>query len=356
MPEQIDEEWVTMLGLEALGVAESEEGLGSEAAIAASLRRAASFGAPMARQRLIGTVFTAAADFVSDRDGLRDRIGEVLDRLIDHGDLLEVRKSGPGKRRSILLRQPAFVASGEIYFPLGVRPDGAPILSDGEVGAGLIHQGAVRVIRPGRPGVRQVLLDAGLQEVSIEQWVGAPAEIAADDLVGLYRSRLAEAPESGEIEGIEILDPESDRAYYRGRFRYPSPDQGGIYLARRPQQFGSNRWCFAEFQHGKTRKVIDLPLMGGLGRPTDEAWRLQAAIDLVAGHPQFARVGDRADGEATISFFGPLPAWARKRLDLLGRTVERSRGALFAYRLGDRDLAVESEFLLSRLWLRIDAG
>jgi hypothetical protein len=81
MPEQIDEEWVTLLGLEALQAPETDEGLGSEAAIACSLRRAASFGAPITRQRLARDVFAATTAYVSDNGDLRARIGEVLDRL-----------------------------------------------------------------------------------------------------------------------------------------------------------------------------------------------------------------------------------------------------------------------------------
>jgi hypothetical protein len=358
MPEQIDGEWVTLLGLEALQAPETDEGLGSEAAIACSLRRAASFGAPIARQSLIGSVLTAIADYVADHDELRTRIGDVLDRLLDHGDLLEVSKSdlGLGPRRIILLRPPAFVSSSGAYFLLGVRPDGVPILTDEEVTGDFVHHGPIRTIHPRYEGIHNVLRDAGLQEVSIEQWVSAPPEISAADLLSQYYARLMESPDSREIEGIEILDPDSDRGYYRGRFRHPSKDESGCFVSRRPQQFGPSRWCFAEFEHGTTRKVIDLPLMGVLGRPTDEAWRLQSAIDLLAGHPQLARVGDRADGQVSISFFGPLPSWAQKRLDLLGRSVEGFRGALFSYRLGVGDLATESEFLSSRLWLQIEGA
>jgi hypothetical protein len=353
MPEQIDGEWVTLLGLEALQAPETDEGLGSEAAIACSLRRAASFGAPIARQDLIGSVLTAIADYVADHDELRTRIGEVLDRLLDHGDLLEGSKSASRPGRIILLRPPAFVSSTEAYFLLGVRPDGAPIIADEKATGDLVHRGPIRMIQPIQEGIHDVLLDEGFQEVSIEQWVSAPAETSAADLLGQYRARLAESPDSGEIEGIEILDPASDRSFYRGRFRHPSKDESGCFVSRRPQQFGSSRWCFAEFEDGTTRKVIDLPLMEGFGRPADEAWRLQAAIDRLAGHPQFARVGDRADGEVSISFFGPLPSWAQKRLNLLGRSDEGCRGALFSYRLGDGDLAIESEFLSSRLWLKV---
>jgi hypothetical protein len=209
------------------------------------------------------------------------------------------------------------------------------------------------MINSKREGTFDVLLDEGLQELSIEQWVSAPPVVSATDLLSQYRTRLVESRDSGEIEGIEILDPASDRSYYRGRFRHPSEDQSGCFVSRRPQQFGSSRWCFAEFEHGATLKVIDLPVMGGVSRPTDEAWRLQAAIDQLAGDPQFARIGDQSNGQVTISFFGPLPSWARKRLDLLGESVHGLPAALFSYRLGDGDLAIESEFLSSRLWLKI---
>lgn len=353
-PEQIDSEWVAMLALEALEVPESEDGLASDAAIASALRRAASFDAPTARQRLIGGVVAAVAPFIADRERLKVRVGDVLDRLLAHGDLLEVRKSELGTRRHILLRPPAFVMAGEVCFLLGVRPDGAPILADGDASTDLVNEGAIRKIRSRHGGIRELLIDAELQEIPIEQWIEAPPEIAAGELIGMFQGQLAEAPDSGGIEGIEILDPESNRDFYRGRFRAPTTGEVGIFVSKRPQQFGPSRWCIAEFEHGQTRKVIDLPLMGGLGRPTDEAWRLQAAIDRAAGHPQFARISDQADGKASLSFFGPLPSWARKRLDLLGAAVKGSPGALFAYRLDDAALAAESDFLSSRLWLRIE--
>jgi hypothetical protein len=354
--EQIDGERVTMLALETLGVPESEDGLASDSAIASALRRAASFEAPIARQRLVGSVVSAVAAFVPSPEALRAQVNDVLDRVIGHGDLLEVTKSELGTGRLILLRPPAFVASTNVCFPLGVRPDGAPILTDLEISGELAHEGAIRAIRTRPDEVRQILVGAGLQEVSIEQWIGAPAEIAAGELIGRYKARLAEASKVGEIEGIEILDPESDRSFYRGRFRSPSASDTGVFVSRRPQQFGPSRWCFAEIEHGLTRKVIDLPLMGGLGRPIDEAWRLQAAIDRVAGHPQLARVSDRADGEASLDFFGPIPSWARKRLDLVGASVKASKRALFSCRLADSALAAEAEFLASWLWLQIDGG
>lgn len=356
MAEQIDAEWVTMLALETLGVPESQDGLASDSAIASALRRAASFEAPIARQRLVGSVVSAVSAFVPNPEGLRAQVSGVLDRVVDHGDLLEVTRADLGAGRHILLRPPAFVASTNVCFPLGVRPDGAPILTDLDFSGELVHEGAIRAIRTQPDGIRQTLTDAGLQEVSIEQWVGAPAEIAAGELIGLYKARLAEAAKVGEIEGIEILDPESDRSFYLGRFRAPSASDTGVFVSKRPQQFGPSRWCFAEIEDGLTRKVIDLPVMGGLGRPTDEAWRLQAAVDRVAGHPQFARVSGRANGQASLNFFGPIPSWARKRLDLVGVSVDASKGALFSYRFADSALAAESEFLAAWLWLQIEGG
>ncbi len=354
LPEKIDIQQVTQLGLEALGVPESEDGLSSDAAIASALRRAASFGSPIARPRLVRSVVAVVAGHDADREDLKAWVNELLDRLLDHGDLLEISKSELGPRRHIVLRPPAFVIHEDTCFLLGVRPDGAPLLADEKLDSEVVHAGAIRTIRPCQDGVRQALIDAGLQEVSIEQWISAPREISASDLIEIYRARLAESPDVGEVEGVEILDPKSDRSFYRGRFRCPTNSEAGFFVTRRPQQFGPSRWCFAEFEHGQTQKVIDFPVVERFGMPTDEVWRLQAAIDWTEGHPQFARVTDRAKGEALLSFFAPLPSWARKRLDLVGGAVHGARSALFSYRLDDGALAAESEFLSSHLWLQVE--
>jgi hypothetical protein len=341
-----------MLGLEGLDLPDSEENLGAEEALAAALRRAASFRAPIPRRPLIGEVSTAIAPYLHEDGSLRDRVRGMLDRLIDHGDLLEARKEDSGTRRIVLLRPPAFVEAGDTYFLIGVRPDGAPILT-ADLEGRLARRGAVRMLRPASDETSQELLDAGLQKVSVDQWVGAPAPLPAPEFLAIYRARLAESPAVGEIEGLEILDPDSDIRFYKGRFRHPSAKDTGFYVARRPQQFGPSRWCLAELHHGDCEKVIDLSAMAGLGRPTDEAWRLQAAIDSALSHPQVARV-EGGPGERKISFFGPLPAWARKRVDLLGQQTDRSRGALFTYSATDADLTSLGDFLVESLWLRIE--
>ena len=75
------------------------------------------------------------------------------------------------------------------------------------------------------------------------------------------------------------------------------------------------------------------------------------AMDVVRGNPQRYRI-DRADtAEATVlTFFSPLPGWARRRLDILGELVAPRHG-LFAYRLPINELAEERRFLETRLWL-----
>lgn len=351
-PEQIDGEWVTMLGLEGLDLPDAEDGLGSDAAVATALRRAASFRAPIPRRALIGEVTSAIKPYLTDAEGVGDQVREMLDRLIDHGDLLEVRKGDSGTPRTVLLRPPAFVEAGDTYFLIGVRPDGAAILP-GESDGRVAKRGAVRTLGQVSDETSQELFDAGLQPVSVAQWIGAPAPLEAAEFVSEYRSRLADSPEVGQVDGLEIIGQGSDTRFYKGRFRHPSTKDSGLYVARRPQQFGPGRWCVAELQHGDCEKVIDFPSMAGLGRPTDEAWRLQAAIDFTAGHPQVARVEGDPD-ERKISFFGPLPSWARKRVDLLGEESDRSRGALFTYDVANADFTSLGDFLNETLWLRIE--
>jgi hypothetical protein len=349
-PIQIDAGRARVMLQEALLLADETPDLQGDAVLAATLRRAASFSSPAGRSALVGEVVAAIGALLGDRDQLRDRVTGVLDRLLDHGDLLELAKAEAGQGRRILLRPPAYVETASSYLLLGVRPEGAPIidlLSD----RGRIEEGVVRRIDGKSETIREALEDAGLQALTAEAWAGAPSEVAPEDLLAEIRAALLAAGPVGKIEGLRVIDPESKLRFYKGRFREPIPRDSGMFVARRPQAFGPERWCIASISAGVLEKLIDFPIMGGLERPGDEALRAQAAIDTVKGHPQHLGVRDREGGKTSLDFFAPLPSWATRRLDSLGGQVEQGPGALFSYRLGDGEAHAETRFLASYLWL-----
>jgi len=350
MPTQIDRRQARVLLREGLLLAGDDPDLRDEVVLAAALRRAASFSSPVGRSALVGEVTAAIGALLDDRDDLRERVAGVLDRLLDQGDLLEFAKAEAGQDRRVLLRPPAYVETASSYLLLGVRPEGAPIL-DLLSEQGLIEEGIPRRI-DGRSGeARGALEDAGFQALTLEAWVGAPPQVAAEVLLAEIRSALLEAGPVGEIPGLRIIDPATRVRFYKGRFREPTMGDSGIFVARRPQAFGPERWCVASISAGVPEKLIDFPIMGGLERPGDEALRAQAAIDEMRGHPQPLELRQGRDGKTSLDFFAPLPGWASRRLEALGTQVEHGPGALFTYRLGDEEAQAEARFLASRLWL-----
>jgi hypothetical protein len=126
-------------------------------------------------------------------------------------------------------------------------------------------------------------------------------------------------------------------------------------MVRRPRAYGADLWCFARLTNGSITQLIDLPLLGSLVPASDEAWRLQAAIDAVAGHPQRVRVRGGTDAEtAVLDFFSPLPSWAQRSLDVVGMPLLRGRGALFSFVLPANEVEQELQFLADMLWISTD--
>jgi len=103
---------------------------------------------------------------------------------------------------------------------------------------------------------------------------------------------------------------------------------------------------------GEVIRLIDLPLESPLARGADEAWRLQAAMDSLAGQPQSVRVAaSQRAGRAIVNFFSPVPSWAQRRLDIVGTPLLRSKGALLSYALPEQELDEELAALARTMWI-----
>lgn len=326
----------------------------SAEALAGSIRRAASFLCPTTPSDLIRAVQDAVVRLPGAPEGLRDHLEALLGALVAYGDLLELQLETDGQnRRHLYLGAPSFVPrSSGVCLLIGVRPDGAPLLSD-DVMPAVAHDGHVRVLTlGGDESAVGTLTNEGLLPVAIEQWLHAPRPATARELLEFYDVRLSAAGPGGEIESPRVLDPTTKPTYYSGRWRPLKRSDSGRFVARRPQAFGAELWCYMEVNDGEPRRLVDLPVESALARGADEAWRLQAAIDSLAARPQSVRVSASARREwSVLDLFSPLPSWAQRRLDILGTPLLRPKGALFSYALPSEELTEELAALNESMWI-----
>lgn len=343
-PEQASESALRALGLSDAGI-----DLFSTESLAASLRRAASFLCPATPGGIIRSVLEVLEGLPGYSDETKVQLEALLETLVGYGDLLELPAEDPdsiGLR--IYLGPPSFVrrTSGSCLL-IGVRPDGAQLVGD-ELAALIEYEGHARTV-PSSDVLDEAIAASGLTQLSSEQWLQAPRPATASELIGEYESRLRVAGPSGDIADPRILDPSTPVTYYRGRWRSPKPTDARTFVARRPQAFGADLWCFAEVAGGHITQLIDLPVFGPLIPGADEAWRLQAAIDAASGRPQQVRV-QIGPTTTRLDFFSPLPSWAQRRLDVVGIPLLRERGSLFSYSLPTIEVEEELRFLADMLW------
>jgi hypothetical protein len=347
-PQQLSAGTVEVLGLSDRVALDSTE------ALAASLRRGASFLCPTTPRALVASVSEALLGLPEFADGpAGPKLLGVLDSLLANGDLIEAPLDDTGgSRRHLFLGSPSFIRREGGFLLTGVRPDGAPLL-DGDLFALVEPRGYAQLIRTEQPDqLEKQLLTEGLVAVSQEQWLRAPRLESATDLLSAYRLRLSAAGPAGEIEGVELVDPTSDVRYYRGRWRPTRKKDDGEYLIRRPQMFGANLWCFAEISAGVVQRFVDLPIQGLLASGSDEGWRLQAALDVSSGDPQLLRAGPLEPGRKVLDLFAPLPSWSQRRLDVIAEPAPRSPGALFSYAIAEDEIDQEVRFLEEMMFLR----
>ena len=286
-------EQVCWSALSALGLGDAGIDLFSVESLAASLRRAASFLCPATPGRIVRSVLEVIEGLPGYSDDTREQLETLIDTLVGYGDLLELPAEDlESNGLRIFLGPPSFVwrASGSCLL-IGVRPDGAQLVGD-ELAARIEYEGHVRTVASS-DALDEAIASSGLIELNSEQWLQSPRMASAAEVIGEYQSRLEVAGLSGDISDSQILDPSTPVTYYRGRWRSPKPTDVGTFVARRPQAFGADLWCFAEVADGLISSLIDLPIFELLVPGADEAWRLQAAIDAVVWTPA---TGSRPDG------------------------------------------------------------
>jgi hypothetical protein len=219
-----------------------------------------------------------------------------------------------------------------------------------ELASRLRHNGGLRMIFPADgEDLKGLLSEIGLLELPETVWLRIPKLESAASYLADQRRQLAQEQSSGAVEGMRILDPSRSPAFYRDRWGNTRAHHEGIFIARRPQRYGSALWCLVELEGGVVQRFMDLHSLGDRLRPCDIAWRIQMAIDAEAGTPQSVRVKEGQES-SLLDFFSPLPSWTERRLAVVA-SKSMGAGRLFSYELPTSSLQEEIAFLKNALWL-----
>lgn len=332
----------------ALGLDDETHLIGCPEAFAQSLRRAASFLCPATPRSIIDAVLETLRPLMT-HPPTRETLSALLNQLISTGDLLEVVDDSDGRdRRLLYLGPPTFVErSAGQYLLAGIRPLGHPLVDDA---ARIEHEGHLRTASFSGGNADDRLQAAGLHGVTRARWVGLPGPMTPADYISHWRTALASGLRAGRVEDLRILDPGADVSFYSGRWRPPTAADRGDFVGRRPQAYGADLWCLVRLRDGVPTRLHDyLPTADG-APARDDAWRYQAAVDASADHSQSARFHAGLEHQ-TVDFFAPVPTWAERYLSLIGVPVQRSRGALFSYRVPTVAVPELKSVLADTLWM-----
>jgi len=350
---QLTHDEAATLAVKALGLDPDLASLSSAEGIASSIRRAASFICPTSPRQLIRSV-AAVLQPLCGPEPIRPAISHMIDSLVGIGDLLELRDEGDDRRvRLLYLGPPSYVEREPgVYLLSGVRSYGAPLI-DVELSHSIEYDGEARTIRIDPTEADERLSSAGLARVERDQWVRSPRAEPADELIRRLSLRLDAAHPSGEIEGLQILDPESSVRYYRGRWRSSEISDTGNFVARRPQEYGADIWCVVRMRDGAPQEMLEFPIDDPLVPARDESWRLQLAIDAQRGDPQiYATQAVGADSHVVVRFFSPIPSFAQRYLELAGVPLPEAPRCLFAYRVPIGAMPDLEQLMGELLWMQ----
>ncbi len=331
--------------------------------LAASLRHTAGILCPCSAAALRTALLESLQYLVETKD-LAARIDDAIEGLIVGGDLLELNQVTTDdtevKGTWIFAAPPGYVVrpNGSIFLT-GIVADRDTYLPQ-ELMARIKHDGMTRAIMPSQgEQLAEQLSELGLQTLNSDHWLKPPKAETAAEFLKRHLSKLDGLTRSGDIPNLQFIDPSSPVTYYRDRWVHPKKHTG-VFVGRRPQDFGSPIWCLVRLHDGQAQQLLDLPLHKSKLRGCDVAWQLQMAIDSENAKPQQYKV--RISEEyGFLDFFSPLPLWVERRFMLLGRHAEPT-SCLLSYRLPLKELPAEEQFIQERLWIRrlsaadIDSG
>ena len=321
--------------------------------LAALLRRSAGMHCPCSRATLRASARECTQALAVDETGRLQRIDDAIEALTVGGDLLELddvtTEDSDVRQTWVFAAPPGFVIRPNgTAFIFGVVPDQDAFLPS-SLGARVLYDGFTRSIdsREGEDLAGE-LREQGLQELSESVWLKSPKFEPPDDLLSRVEEFLARQTPITTIDNLKILDSARPVTYYPDRWVAPT-NQTGVFIARRPQEFGARMWCLIRLEDGAPVRLLDLPFEKTRWRACDTAWHLQMAIDHCRSHPQQYRRHPDTRG-VRFDFFSPLPQWSQRRLMVFGNPVPPKR-CLLSYLVPSDQAEAEEGFLHSRLWL-----
>lgn len=322
--------------------------------VAQAVRRASYILAPCAQSRLQSAVVGSFRGIGPSDEEVEQVVADVIEHLIVFGDLLEMRSADSDLWESFYVLRPAppaFIMRPDGgAFIVGVAGDDiSPLSSDLE--PRLYHNGLLQVLRPAPDeDLRPILTDLGLAELKENVWLRIPPQQDPASYLKTGQDQLASQSPASSIDGLSVIDPRRPRHFYKGRWTVDLRGLNGTFVAKRPQTYGAPIWCLAQLGGGRLLRFVDFTSKGDRVRPSDIAYRIQLALDAVDGTPQqFAFDQDGAD--ALLSFFAPLPSWAKRRLATTGTLLDKATGALFSFKFQMSDVVEQTKFLREHVWL-----
>ena len=336
-----------------LGLSEQDDGSIDGTLLAALLRRSAGIHCPCSRATLRASVLECTQALAVDEVSWSQRIDDTIEALTVGGDLLElddvVTEDSDVRQTWVFAAPPGFVIRPNgTAFIFGVVPDQDTFLPS-SLGTRVLQDGFTRSIEP-RKGedLAGELREQGLQELPERVWLRRPKDESPTDLLRRVEGFLARQAPGADISDLKVLDPALPVAYYPGRWVVPT-NQTGLFVARRPQEFGAPMWCLVRLKDGAPIRLLDLPFERTRWRACDTAWHVQMAIDRCRHHPQRYRRRPDARG-VRFDFFSPLPQWSQRRLMVFGVPTP-PEGCLLSFVVPSDQAETEEEFFRGRLWL-----
>ena len=353
MIERVAVSEVLAVSRRTLGLLDQNASLIDDVFLSALIRRSAGIHCPCSRATLRASVLECTQAMAADEASWSQRIDDTIEALTVGGDLLElddvVTEDLDVRQTWVFAAPPSFVIRPNgAAFIFGVVPDQDAFLPS-SLGIRVLHGRFTRSIEPLKDeDLAHELREQGLQELSDGTWIRSPKDESPDDMLRRVDRFLERQAPVIAISDLKILDPTLPVTYYLGRWVSPT-NQTGLFVARRPQEFGAPMWCLVQLKDGAPIRLLDLPFEKTRWRACDAAWHLQMAIDHCRHQPQQYRRRPGIRG-VQFDFFSPLPQWSQRRLMVFGAPAP-PEGCLLSFLVPSNHAEVEEEFLCDRLWL-----
>lgn len=321
--------------------------------IAAVLRRLCGFMCPCPSSALVRMAFDSLSTLPLEVDGLRDRVEIVLEDMIACGDVIELAHvaiaDGENHPGWLYCAPPSYVKRDSRIHIFGIAADDARFLPS-ELRGFVQRDGALRYIDVDAvPNLAAQLSSVGLRQVSVDAWLTNTPKEPCLKVVERYRNRLDSMGGAGDLLEVSLLLPAgAQRVPYRMRWS-EAGSASGHFIVRVPQPYREPLWYFSLLEAGVVQRSLPLPLKESKERACDSAWRLQLALDAVAGNPATYSISqDAKQGGVLLHFDFPLPLAMRRRLLILGG--RRSENNPYQYWLPAAEFAHERQFLHEHYW------